>query len=62
MNTAPTQSEHPPIYEELLEELGDVPTDVRTVAERVMQESEEAVASVKGGAAPRPAAPRKPAP
>ncbi|GAB2826355.1 hypothetical protein ACWGJ2_11665 [Streptomyces sp. NPDC054796] len=43
MSTTTAQTEHPPIYEELVDELGDVPADVRAVAERVLQEAEEAV-------------------
>ncbi|MBN3932271.1 hypothetical protein IQ279_22035 [Streptomyces verrucosisporus] len=41
MATTATRTEHPPIYEGLLEELGDVPTETREAAERILRETRE---------------------
>ncbi|WP_202917935.1 hypothetical protein [Streptomyces taklimakanensis] len=43
MTTTATRTDHPPIYESLLEELGDVPTETREVAERIQREAKEAL-------------------
>ncbi|NLU69394.1 hypothetical protein [Streptomyces sp. HNM0574] len=44
--------EHPPIYRDVVEELGDVPGDVAATAETVLRETE---AAVFGNRAPAPA-------
>ncbi|MFD1830984.1 MULTISPECIES: hypothetical protein [Streptomyces] len=43
MTTTATRSDNPPIYESLLEELGDVPTQTREAAERIQRETREAL-------------------
>ncbi|HEX5565876.1 MAG TPA: hypothetical protein VFY14_02865 [Streptomyces sp.] len=37
------RTDHPPIYESLLEELGDVPTETREAAERILREASAAL-------------------
>lgn len=46
-------SEHPPIYAEMVAEQGNVPADVAATAERVLREAEQAVAGGRGAGIPQ---------
>lgn len=43
MTTTATRHDHPPIYESLIEERGDVLAETREVAERIQRETREAL-------------------
>ena len=42
-STVDAEAEHPPIYQQMLDEQGNVPADVAATADRVLREAEQAV-------------------